>query len=229
MICGTQAPPTACWQSEKLHRCKNSAHINTWSFELSLISEISAHLEKNWLLGIFSRNGRLCFLLFIFRKMRASFPVQGQEIGICFWTGRLFLEKWSWQKFVPSEFSGISMLGKSNVVGCRRILPRLRKLGVSCLSSKTHFSFAVLTPELFNAWGTLATRLDRPLKSFNEVNASRMFFTPPKQPPSKHLLETSKAKSSGKLISSCLRKGMVWFCGSSSETSQLPMSRSLGR
>ena len=40
-------------------------HIDTWSFELSLIS---AHLEKNWLLGVFSRSGRLCFLLFIFRK-----------------------------------------------------------------------------------------------------------------------------------------------------------------
>ena len=93
--------------------------VHTWSFELSLIS---AHLEKNCLLGVFSRSGRLCFLLFIFRKkwvsflvqlasfpvQWASFPVPCQEMGMFFWSGCLFLEKWSWQKLVPSEFPGMS-------------------------------------------------------------------------------------------------------------------------
>ena len=60
----------------------------TWSFELSLIS---AHLEKSWLLGVFSRSGCLCFLLFIFRKkwvsflvQLASFPVPCQEMDMFF-------------------------------------------------------------------------------------------------------------------------------------------------
>ena len=42
-----------------------------WSFELSLIS---AHVEKNCLLDVFFRSGRLCFLWFIFRTKWASFP-----------------------------------------------------------------------------------------------------------------------------------------------------------
>ena len=96
-------------------------HANTCIFESSLIS---AHLEKNCPLGVFSRSARLYFWWLVLRKKSASFPVQWasfpvqwvsfpsqyQEMGGIFWSGRLFLKKWSWQKLVPSEIPGIGVI-----------------------------------------------------------------------------------------------------------------------
>ena len=53
--------------------------LNTYTrfFELSLIN---AHSEKNCLLGVFSRSGRLCVLLFTFRKNGCFFPSHARKL-----------------------------------------------------------------------------------------------------------------------------------------------------
>ena len=112
----------------------------------------------------------------------ASFPSQYQEMGGIFWSGRLFLKKWSWQKLVPSEFPGIKIevfaalgyklhleLASTCVRASCRAKPRLRTQNASQNARPETGKQHGLASSIFELrWSDLQCQTSRPEPIKNE-------------------------------------------------------------